>query len=135
MKTKILVDTNVFVYAYDKDSVFHPKAMVFLSDPSVDFYATTKNLSEFFAVLFKMGEPFDKVFRFYQDIRQNTTLLYPDHASLALFEDLLKKYQPRGNRVYDMEIVSIALTNGIPEIRTVNVKDFAGVTEMVVSSL
>lgn len=135
MKTKILIDTNIFVYAYDGTSAFHRDAVGFLSDPSVDFFSTTKNLSEFFAVLSKMNQPFDKVFRFYQDIRRNTTLLFPTNTSLNVFEDLLKKYQPRGNRVYDLEIVSIALANGISEIRTVNVKDFSGVTEVLVASL
>ncbi|MDO8367333.1 MAG: type II toxin-antitoxin system VapC family toxin [Saprospiraceae bacterium] len=135
MKTKTLLDTNVFVYAYDIESIFHKKAVVFLSDPTVDFYTSSKNISEYFAVLSKMGEPFDRVFRFYQDIRQNTTLLYPSNASLVKFEGLLKKYQPRGNRVYDIEIVSIALANGISEICTVNTKDFSGVTEITVAPL
>jgi outer membrane PBP1 activator LpoA protein len=71
----------------------------------------------------------------YQDIRRNTTLLFPTDTSLNILEELLKKYQPRGNRIYDMGIVSIALANGIPEIRTVNVKDFSGVTEISVASL
>lgn len=135
MKTKILVDSNVFVYAYDGISAFHQDAVIFLSDPNVDFFSTTKNISEFFAVLSKMHQPFDKIFRFYQDIRRNTTLLFPTDTSLNILEELLKKYQPRGNRIYDMGIVSIALANGIPEIRTVNVKDFSGVTEISVASL
>ncbi len=135
MKTKIWVDSNIFVYAYDANSGFHADAVAFLSTPNFDFYTSTKNISEYFAVLSKQNAPFDKVFRFYQDILQNCTMVFPTKTSLAIFENLLKKYQPRGNRVFDLEIVSMAIASGIPEICTVNVKDFSGVVEITVSSL
>lgn len=132
MKTKPLVDSNIFVYAYDANSVFHADAVAFLSDPNFDFHTSTKNISEYFAVLSKQNAPFDKVFRFYQDILQNCKLVFPTKASLAIFENLLHKYQPRGNRVFDLEIVPVALAHGIPEICTVNVKDFSEMTEIAV---
>jgi len=47
----------------------------------------------------------------------------------------LQKYQPKGNRVFDLEIVSIAVSNQALEISTVNAKDFAGVIEIAVRPL
>lgn len=130
--TKVLIDTNILVYAYDGNSVFHAKAVAFLSDPAFDFYISTKNVSEFFAVLSKQLAPFDLVFKFYQAILANATMLYPNKSSLTIFETLLHKYQPKGNRVFDLEIVSIALANSISEIATANGKDFFGVSEVSV---
>jgi hypothetical protein len=50
--------------------------------------------------------------------------------ALQFLNRLLQKYQPHGNRIYDVEIVSIALANGVGEIRTANIKDFAGISEI-----
>lgn len=96
-KIKKLVDSNVLVYAYDKNSIFHQKATAFLSNPAFEFYVSTKNISEYFSVLSKFGEPFAKAFQFYQSIKSNAIVLYPDHNSLPLFETLMDKYQPVGN--------------------------------------
>ena len=134
-KTKALVDTNVFVYAYDQSSVYHRRAVTFLSNSSVDFYTSTKNIAGFFAVLSKMNEPFLKVWQFYQSIRANCVLLFPTRLSLSIFETLLEKYQPKGNRIFDMEVVSIAVANGLPEVATVNVKDFMAGAEITVRTI
>ncbi len=134
-KPKTLVDTNIFIYSYDATSIYHKKVVRFLNDPSFDLYTPTKNISEFFAVLSKLGQPFPKVFSFYQNIKSNTGLLFPNTSSLSIFEILLQKYEPKGNKVYDMEIVSIALDNRITEISTVNVKDFAGISEIKVRTI
>lgn len=93
-------------------------------------YVTTKNIAEFFAVLTKLSEPYQKIFEFYESIKSNTILLFPDPNSLIIFENLLRKYQPVGNRVFDIEIVSIALSNQIPTIATINTKDFSRISEI-----
>jgi predicted nucleic acid-binding protein len=130
MKIDRLVDTNILIYAYDSASVFHRQAMTFLQDTDINLYITSKNISEFFAVLTKQDEPFSKIFLFYEDIIYNSTLLFPNQKSLDILENLLQKYQPRGNRVFDIEIVSIALSNGIDTVATINEKDFKSITEI-----
>ncbi len=129
-KIKTLVDTNVFIYAYDSGSIYHQKAVSLLNNTNLEFYSSSKNVSEFFAVLSKMGEPLAKVFSFYQSIQSNVKLLFPDANSLSIFEALLQKYQPKGNKVFDLEIVSIAINNQVSEISTVNVKDFSNISEI-----
>jgi predicted nucleic acid-binding protein len=130
MRIERLVDTNILVYAYDSRSIFHRQAIAFLQDTNIELYITSKNISEFFAVLTKQGELFSKIFLFYEDIIYNSTTLFPTEQSLHILENLLKKYQPRGNRVFDVEIVSIALANSINTIATINEKDFNTITEI-----
>ncbi|MCB0567419.1 MAG: PIN domain-containing protein [Phaeodactylibacter sp.] len=130
--TDVLLDTNILIYALDKGNPFHHDAVTLISDPSLNFFIATKNISEYFAVCSKLGIPLPKAYGFYLQVCQNTQILYPDHQSLSVFEQLLQKYQPTGNRVYDMEIVSVAIVHQIPEVAKVNVKDFSGISEIKV---
>ena len=117
--TDVLLDTNILIYALDKGNPFHHDAVTLIGDPSLNFFIATKNISEYFAVCSKLTVPLPKAYGFYMQVCQNTQILYPDHQSLTVFEQLLQKYQPTGNRVYDMEIVSVAIVHQIPEIATV----------------
>ena len=130
--TDVLLDTNILIYALDKGNPFHHDAVTLIGDPSLNFFIATKNISEYFAVCSKLGIPLPKAYGFYLQVCQNTQILYPDHQSLSVFEQLLQKYQPTGNRVYDMEIVSVAIVHQIPEVAKVNVKDFSGISEIKV---
>jgi predicted nucleic acid-binding protein len=130
MKIERLVDTNILIYAYDRNSIFHRQAIAFLQDTNIELYITSKNISEFFAVLTKQDALFSKILLFYEDIIYNSTTLFPNQQSLDILENLLQKYQPRGNRVFDIEIVSIALANGINTVATINEKDFRSISEI-----
>jgi predicted nucleic acid-binding protein len=130
MKTEVMLDTNVLIYALDKSSPFHGRAATLLQDTSLSLRITSKNISEYFCVCSKNKVPALNMWGFYGQLRQHAQVLYPSVSSLAIFESLLQKYQPHGNRIYDMEIVSIALANGVGEIRTANIKDFAGISEI-----
>ena len=101
-----------------------------MQDPNIDFYISSKNISEYFAVLSKQNQPYSKISLFYQDIIRQSTIIFPNKNSLQIFQTLLQKYQPRGNRVFDIEITSIALANGINTIDTINEKDFNQITEI-----
>jgi hypothetical protein len=70
-----------------------------------------------------------------QGSTENADILFPDSLSLNHFEQLIQKYKPRGNRVFDLEIVSVAIANGIPEIATANLNDFQGLPEISVVPL
>ena len=47
---KIFLDTNVLIYAKDKSSSYHERSTKLLSQP-FQFYTSSKNLSEYFAVV------------------------------------------------------------------------------------
>ncbi len=48
--SKILLDTNVLIYAIDQDSVFYAASRTIL-DSEDNLFTTSKNLSEFLAVI------------------------------------------------------------------------------------
>ena len=105
--SNILLDTNIFIYAINADSKYNEKYIkVLISE--LDLFTTTKNVSEYFAVLTKFN--------------LNVTVLYPTAESTKIFEELLKKYKPVGNRVFDFEVVSIMLINNINELATIKKK-------------
>jgi len=126
----ILLDTNILVYAFDETSEFHQKASeLFLNDEN-NLFVATKNISEFFAVCSKLNLDLNKTFGFYSDLKENCNILKPTDKSLDIFETLIKKYKPRGNRVYDIEIVSIMLANELKIVATANINDFKSIDEI-----
>jgi len=128
--SKILLDTNILLYAFDKSSKYHKKSIEFFENTQDKVYISTKNISEFFSVCSKLNFNLSKTLGFYEDIKANFTILTPCDNSLIKFESLIKKYNPRGNRVYDIEIVSIMLANGLKIIATANIVDFEGIDEI-----
>jgi len=128
--TNIFVDTNVFIYGRDQSSAFHQSAVEVLMDDAFDLYVSSKVISEYFAVCTKLGISEDNIWNFYEELKRNTSILNPDLESIAHFEALMKKYAPVGNRVFDMEIVSIMMANGISKLATANVRDFQEVMEV-----
>jgi len=127
---KVGIDTNVFIYTLDNSSPHHKKCDNFLKDTENELFTTTKNVSEFIAVCTKIGVDREKMNGMYNEIKSNITILYPTEDSLKTFEQLNEKYQPKGNRVYDVEIVSVFTTNNISKIATVNIDDFKNITEI-----
>lgn len=130
MMTNLLIDTNIWIYASDKKSIFYPKAKAILSSPDYNFFITSKNISEFFAVTSKQKIFYESSSNYYEEIKNKASILFPNQNSLSIFEKLLLKYEPKGNQVYDIEIVSIMIDNNIIKIASFNRKDFINITEV-----
>jgi predicted nucleic acid-binding protein len=111
-------------------SAFHRKSISLFLNENHNLFTTTKNISEFFAVCTKLNLDFEKMLGFYADIKENFTILKPSDQSLDIFEMLIRKYKPHGNRVYDIEIVSIMLANEIKKVVTANISDFSTIDEI-----
>lgn len=126
----ILIDTNLLIYALDETSNFYEQTVGLLQNDEFNLFVTTKNISEFFAVCSKLKIDFSKTFGFYKDLKENVTILKPTDQSLTHFENLIQKYHPKGNLVYDIEIVSIMLANNMTTIATANIEDFKNVEEI-----
>lgn len=131
----VLLDTNVLIYAMDKGSVHHQVADAILLNPNYNLFITTKNISEFFAVTSKHKIDLPSCLGFYAEVKSNFTILFPSFTSLLLFEKLVQKYQPKGNVVFDIEIISVMLDNDIDQIATFNQKDFINLTEVQIFGL
>ncbi len=130
MMINLLIDSNVLIYAMNQDSEYYSSAKSILFNSNYNFFITSKNISEFFAVAQKLKIPFQHAFDSYQEIKAFSKILFPSEKSLLIFEKLIQKYQPKGNQVFDIEIVSIMLDNGIDHIATFNRKDFINISEV-----
>ena len=130
---KVLVDTNILVYGIDEDSVFFKRARKILEQEKYQLVTTSKNLIEFLVVTTKSSGynlNNDTVLEIVEEIIQGIDIVYPTQESMAIFLDLMKRYQPKGLKVHDFEIISIGLANGLHEVATFNAKDFKSVKEI-----
>lgn len=135
MMINVLLDTNVLIYAMDEGSVYQKVANTILLNPDYNLFITTKNISEFFAVTSKHKIDLQLCSSFYAEVKANVNILFPTLTSLLIFERLIQQYQPKGNVVFDIEIVSIMLDNGINQIATFNQKDFIAISEVQILKL
>lgn len=132
---KILVDTNVLVYAIDKDSRFYLRSRKLLFESTLELFTTSKNLIEFLTVVTRGKEiplPTEKAMSVVKDFSRVFAILYPTKGSFEVFEELLEKYRPTGLKIHDYEIISIGLVNGINQIATFNSKDFEDIEEVCI---
>ena len=65
-----------------------------------------------------------------EEIIQGIEIIYPTQESIAIFLDLMNRYQPKGLKVHDIEIISIGLAYGLHEVATFNAKDFKSIKEI-----
>ncbi|MBI1937976.1 MAG: type II toxin-antitoxin system VapC family toxin [Ignavibacteriales bacterium] len=132
---ELVIDTNIFIYALDKNSMFNKISSDLLTGNDNALFTTTKNISEIFAITSKLNVSRTLINRFYAEVKLNIGILFPSNQSLEIFERLIKKYKPIGNRVYDFEIVSIMLSYDIKQIATFNKKDFVEIEEIKLLAL
>jgi predicted nucleic acid-binding protein len=130
---KILVDTNVFIYAIDKSSRFNAWASKLILDNQYIHYTTSKNILEFIAVVTKGENPIlntNQAIQVINYIRKRFHIIYPDAYSMDTFIKLCESYNPKGLLVHDFEIAAISLSHDIKLIATVNHRDFAIIKEL-----
>jgi len=135
---RILVDTNILIYAIDQDSRFFHQARRILDNSDFDLTTTSKNLSEFLAVVTKpngYGLSSDIACEILEEITQSLQVLFPNQESLSIFTKLLHAYQPTSLKVHDFEIISIGLAHEVRHFATFNSKDFEPVNEINIVEL
>ena len=133
MNSSVLVDTNVLIYAIDADSQFHHRALTLLSDTTVRFFVTSKNISEFLVVLTRDDDiniSTVKCLEILNDLLADMEILYPNSMTIKVFYELVRKYNPRGLWIHDIEIASISIAHGISKIATMNISDFERIDEI-----
>src|SRR6056297_3453796 len=131
--SKVLLDTNILVYGIDQDSAFFKRARTILGQENNQLITTSKNLIEFLAVTTKSsGYNLDNetALGIIEEIIQGIEIVYPTQESMAIFLDLMNRYQPKGLKVHDFEIINIGLAHGVNEVATFNTKDFKSVKEI-----
>ncbi len=126
----VFVDTNIFIYSLDCDSIYNTRARKILESQEFNLFTSSKNISELFAVGTKYKFDSEVLDKFYYEIKRNINILFPIFHSLSIFELLIQKYKPIGNSVFDMELISVMLMNKINHIATFNNKDFENIQEV-----
>ncbi|KAA3606971.1 MAG: PIN domain-containing protein [Calditrichaeota bacterium] len=136
--SKILIDTNIMIYSINEESIFYEASRNLLNNSEHSFFISSKNVSEFLAVVTKkIKQPLSvtKALEIIENFLTFSTLIYPNNFSFFFFQVLLRKYNPKGLKIYDFEIASIALSNGINQIATINKKDFKQIDEIELVNL
>ncbi|TVQ08749.1 MAG: PIN domain-containing protein [Balneolaceae bacterium] len=131
--TKVLVDTNVLIYAIDRKSAYYNDARAVLETGEYELYTTSKNLTEFLVVATKSsgyGLSTDIAIDILEKLTAGLSVLYPNEISSTLLSELIRSYRPIGAKIHDFEIVAIGLAHGVINVATFNTKDFAGIKEL-----
>ena len=128
-----LLDTNILIYSIDENSRYFQPVRKLLSDSRYNFLTTTKNISEFLAVVTKGVPPslsIASALKTVSDFMRIMVLLYPSKRSFQIFRKMLKYYKPKGLKIHDFEIISIALAHDITQVVTIDYKDFSNIKEI-----
>lgn len=130
---EFVIDTNIIVYSLDRNSKFYKFSKSLIEDTK-EVFITSKSISEFVSVFSKLNL-YHIIDKELINIVNNFTILYPNNKSTHIFTELVKKYKPVGNRVFDIEIVSIMKSRGINKIATVNYKDFDNISDIEIITI
>ena len=90
--SKLLLDTNVLIYSIDEGSKYFKQANNIFSK-QFELYTTSKNLSEFLAVITRIPKnpmSLKDALLVVKDFSDALTVIYPDENSFKIFIDLLK---------------------------------------------
>ena len=128
-KTRLVLDTNILVYGLNEESKYFDKIRTVLNGNQYSFFVTTKTISEFVSVLSKLGR-YEVIENELPTILRQFKIIFPTKRSIQIFQRLIIKYKPVGNRVFDFEIVSIMLSKRIKNLFSFNVKDFKDIEEI-----
>ena len=139
----IFIDTNILIYANNKDSNLCDLARQKLNDLSEtgsSFIISDQVIREYLVIMTRPGyieKPVSSISAL-EDIERmlkEFVLIFPDQDSLKNLMDLVSKYEIKGKRIHDTAIVSLMLSNGIKDILTNNIDDFKSFHEIKVLSL
>ena len=136
--SRVLIDTNIFVYGIDEDSKYFDQAKQILDQTGKQLVTTSKNLIEFLTVVTKSSGynlNSELALEIIEEIIQSVEVIYPTPESLAILLDLVRRHSPSGLKIHDFEIISIGLSHGIHEVATFNTKDFKLVQEISLSDI
>jgi predicted nucleic acid-binding protein len=125
--SRILLDANILVYAFDESVVFHKKAAKVLTQ-EVELFITQSSLLEFYRVM--TSKPFRKNIP-WQDMRlamkycsEILNVLYPTQITDSTLSHLIEEYKPQSGQIWDYLLYAQALENRINTIYTKNTKHF-----------
>ena len=138
-----MVDTNVLVYSTVKGNPWHEEArdwLMSLRKQGVTLLVTPQILREYMVVLTR-GQIFERQFTVAEVLEAVDGLLPwlqvldETEKTSGLLRELVRRYQVRGKRVHDANIVAVMIAHGVARLATYNRTDFDGFQEIVLEPL
>lgn len=130
----MLIDSNVLVYALNVDSPKHLASRLFLEKNIKEAVVAHQNILETTRIMthpvFPKTLSVKMVTKAIEQMTRAMKVIHPNGETLATFREMVQKYGEGGNKVFDLYLASTALTNGVKEIATDNVKHFSVFEEM-----
>ena len=130
------LDTNILVYAHNKDSVFNEKASAFVEkvmndrdeNGNLSICIPSQVIAEFINVITRQSltQPItlQEAISIIQDyLKTGVKVLHQKNSQIATLLDLLGKTQTR-KKIFDVVLAATLKDNNIRGLYTVNIKDF-----------
>lgn len=131
---KMIVDSNILIYAINADSPKHELAKKFLEENLDDLKIAHQNILETIRVLthkkflrpMKLKDALDSVMA----ISESLQIISPDEKTIYITLELIQNHKLSGNRIFDAYLAATALSNGDYDMATDNTKDFKKFTQI-----
>jgi predicted nucleic acid-binding protein len=136
---KIFIDTNILIYASVKQSLFHHKALQKLQNyqqNDFELWINRQVIREYLVVLSRpqtFSHPISNV-QLLKDIQyfNNHFNIADDNQRITKeLTNLITNYSVMGKQIHDANIVATMVANGILDLFTHNVKDFARYSNII----
>lgn len=135
-KQKLLIDTNILVYATDSSSPYHQTSTNVLHlcfKQQISGYITHQNITEFSKVFIekykisplKLKPEIEKITH-----QLNLKLILPTPQTLNHFVKLLNFSKAKSTHIFDLYLVATIFSHRINKIITLNTKDFAPIPKL-----
>ena len=132
----MLVDSNILIYSINTRSPKHKQAQRFLKENLKNLVIAHQNILETLRVLthnrFPNPMKLQNALNDISAISNSTRIISPLNNTYYLAIELIKVHRLIGNKIFDAYLVATALSSGITEIATDNVRDFKKFKEIKV---
>ncbi len=133
-----LLDSNILVYAADRESPYHAQVKSFRDKAvqgAISACVSPTVLTEFYAIVtdpkrVRTPLPPQNALQEVEMYRRALKVIYPSSVAMEKLKDLLSKYRTKGQDVFDLFIVATMLEHGVEAIYTINRKDFSRFDEI-----
>ncbi len=136
---KFLIDTNVLIYAINKDSEFHLSSRKIFEtalNNDLNFFVSINNLLEFFAIVTdnkRVQNPLNP----YQAreviniiAESKIKIIHADIYTLNKSLEIAVELQKSKQVIFDFLIAALMISNDIKNIITYNTKDFKSISQI-----
>jgi predicted nucleic acid-binding protein len=124
--TKVLLDTNILIYGWDSSSPFNEAMRKFL-DSLGEFYIADRSLLEFYrAYTGPLKQSLDStmnIIKYYLKSKQ-CHILSSSPLDTELTFELAENHNARSGKIFDLNILAMAIENDINILYTKNIQDY-----------